>query len=109
VFLSCDMPFVSAPMIRRIARAVTSRRRAAFFADDDGRAGFPCAVRHEVLSILQQQVARGSYSLQEFARAAGARRLPISVRGAWRWFNVNTPADLAQARRIALSHRSRRG
>jgi molybdenum cofactor guanylyltransferase len=108
VFLSCDMPFVSAAMIRRIADAISGRRPVAFFEDADDRVGFPFALRRSALTLVEQQVAQDLFSLQAFARVARARRLRIPSRAAWRWFNVNTPADLAQARRMALLHRSRR-
>jgi molybdopterin-guanine dinucleotide biosynthesis protein A len=101
VFLSCDMPFVNAEMIRRVAAATSSHRWAAFFADADRRAGFPFAVRAEALPVVRRQIAHGRFSVQDFARAVNARRLRIPPRTAWRWFNVNTPDDVMQARRIA--------
>jgi molybdopterin-guanine dinucleotide biosynthesis protein A len=101
VFLSCDMPFVSEAMVRRVAMVVTLRRIASFFVDKQGRAGFPFALHVTALAAVQRQINHGRLSLQELAYALGARRLPIQQRESWRWFNVNTPADLAQARRIA--------
>jgi molybdopterin-guanine dinucleotide biosynthesis protein A len=101
VFLSCDMPFVSPAMIRRVAQSVSSRRMAAFFMDKQGRVGFPFALHVTALATVQRQLNNGRFSLQELAHALGARRLPVQQRESWRWFNVNTQADLAQARRLA--------
>jgi len=98
VFLSCDLPFVSAAAIRRVGRAVSARRLAAFFEDDPGVVGFPFALRREALPVVRAQIERRRFSLQKLAAALGARRLRVPARQAWRWFNVNTPADLAEAR-----------
>jgi NDP-sugar pyrophosphorylase family protein len=52
-------------------------------------------------------MAQGGFSLQEFARTANAGQLRIPPREAWRWFNVNTPTDLEQARGIARERAGR--
>jgi molybdopterin-guanine dinucleotide biosynthesis protein A len=98
VFVPCDMPFLTAAIIQQAAVAVSTRHRTVCFVDGSGRAGFPLAAHRRTLALAERLIARGEVSVQAFVRAARARRLPIPPRQAWRWFNVNTPDDLTQAR-----------
>jgi len=82
IFLSCDMPFVRSATLRELA----SRDGKLVFAESNGLAGFPFLVRKG--AKIERE------SLQELAR--GAMRTRISGEEA---FNVNTPADLAEAER----------
>jgi len=95
LFLSCDMPFVSGATIRRVLAAVR-RGAAAAFASDDGTAGFPFALRREVLGEVELRVARRAFSLQSLARALKARL--VTVADSCELQNINSPRDLQLAR-----------
>ena len=92
LFLACDMPFVTAPLLRRLLRTL-GRRRAAFVAAD-GLAGFPFALRVECLPVVRREIDRQRYSLQSLALALRARLLPCLGKNRLQLLNLNTPADL---------------
>lgn len=92
LFLACDMPFISPALLNEIAAKLSSARLAAF-AVVDGTAGFPFVIRTQALPVVEQQMARGNFSLQQLALALGARRIriPKSRQGDVR--NINTPEE----------------
>lgn len=104
LFLACDLPFVSVKLLRAVLRPLSRSRRAVFTATEAG-AGFPFALAAETVSVVEQQMAMKRFSLQALAQvlAAAAVRLPKSR--ATEVFNVNTPAEWAQARALWRSRR----
>ena len=90
IFLSCDMPFVRSGTLRKLAR-----ENSAAFARNAGRVGFPF--------LLPGNSPITGESLQAIARQLSARSLDISEDES---FNINTPADFKQAKRL-LSQRNR--
>lgn len=97
--LSCDMPFVTPRLILRVIRRASFARRAVFAEDAEG-VGFPFFLWRRQLGVVEEQIAEGKHSIQELAKRLRACRLRASRADAWERFNVNTPADLAEARRI---------
>lgn len=97
LFLACDMPFVSADLLRELDKQLSSRRRAVFSVLD-GVAGFPFLLRRDALAFVEQQIARREFSLQKLATALEARlwKVPGRRRGELR--NLNSPADLRAVR-----------
>src|SRR5258705_5123572 len=63
VFLSCDMPFVTPELLRRIVRAA-----GPMFVEHDGLAGFPLMLSTENLGMIQNEIRAGRLSLQNLAR-----------------------------------------
>jgi molybdopterin-guanine dinucleotide biosynthesis protein A len=98
VFLSCDAVFVSARLLRRLLRCLPAKRHAAF-VHSGGRVGFPFVLRRSSLPLIERQLARGDFSLQSLARRLHAARLRLPPAQAHELFNINTPADLREARR----------
>ena len=98
LFLSCDEPFVSAELLREILRKF-SRPAKALFVRVGRTVGFPCVVRRAALPGIERQLARKDLSLQSLARRLQARRMRLAPVRAAELFNVNTPADWAEARR----------
>ena len=94
VFLSCDMPFVTGDLIRRVARS-----GMPLFVEDAGRSGFPLLVRKEDLDIVQAEMRAGRLALQNLAKQLRAKRLRLDDLEARQLFNVNTPADWEEAQR----------
>ena len=90
VFLSCDMPFVTVALIRKVARS----RRALFVED-----GFPLVVPKNDLQIVETEMRGGRLSLQNLAKRLKAKHLRLRGREARQIFNVNTPADWQEAQR----------
>jgi molybdopterin-guanine dinucleotide biosynthesis protein A len=101
LFLACDMPFVSASLLRKLLRSVSGSRQAAF-TRVNGLAGFPFVLRVKCVPIVEAQIAAKEFSLQALARALRAALVAPPRSGTAETFNVNTAADLAAARTKAV-------
>jgi molybdopterin-guanine dinucleotide biosynthesis protein A len=98
LFLACDMPFVSAGLLRRMIRRFSASMNAQF-AGEGGRAGFPCLLRRQnCLPLVWQQITKSEFSIQALAKVLKAGRVRSARRGAEELTNINTPADLKAAR-----------
>lgn len=95
LFLSCDMPFVTRPLLEQIIREGKS-----VFVEHRQKAGFPLLLSVDQLAIVEKEICAGRFSLQNLARRLKARRLRITGPKARQLFNVNTPADWAEAKRM---------
>ncbi len=94
LFLSCDMPFVSSQLLRRIVAASRAGEHAVFTTDDAG-VGFPSLLPVHTLGTVESQIKGGDLSLQSLADAVKARRLFAKPN---ELLNINTPQDLEFAR-----------
>ena len=97
LFLSCDMPFVSAGLVERLL-ARRAARPAALFVEAAGTVGFPFLLPRAALPGVEAQMTAQRFSLQALATALRARRLKLGPVQAAQLFNVNTPEDFAAAR-----------
>ena len=95
LFLSCDMPFLTADFTQRIL-AVEAE---AVFASVKGTVGFPFVLSPVVLPKVEAQLTAGRRSLQRLATRMRARRIRVLATEAAQLQNLNTPADLAAARK----------
>ena len=93
VFLSCDMPFVTAVLIR----AVAERKGRGVFAHTEEGAGFPFALNRACLPLVEQALAERRFSLQALARSVGGRELRLPRRRAEELRNLNTGEDFSHA------------
>ena len=100
LFLACDMPFVSVAWLKRVLRESGGGKRAVF-TEYDGMPGFPCLLPVADLARVQAEVRAGQLSLRNLSRVLGAHCLPVKRELEWRFFNVNTPEALEEARGIA--------
>ena len=99
LFLACDMPFVPPDFLQKMVRR-HSGSGCAWFAREGGRAGFPFLLRREkCLPLIERQIARADFSLQSLAKGLKAKMLPWPGPGSRGLTNINTPADLAVARK----------
>jgi len=98
VFLSCDMPFISADLVKSLVRRL-GRGTQALFVTENGRVGFPFLLRRATLSIVQQLLVRRQLSLQHLASALRARTARLPPRRRHELLNINTPEDWQAARK----------
>lgn len=97
LFLSCDMPFVTPDLLRKLVSRFHRRERACFVVKD-GVAGFPFLLRRADLGTAKQLLSRRHFSLQNLAKALRAEAVRVRDGSALELFNVNTPAELKVAR-----------
>lgn len=98
LFVGCDMPFLSGGMIDEFLVAATDGDGSIFTQHKRG-AGFPFMVRQADLAVVERQIVRGVLSLQRLARRLQARSWQPPLDRESELFNINTPIDLAEARR----------
>lgn len=98
LFLSCDMPFVSAGLVTKLL-APQPARPVAIFVEAEDIVGFPFLLPRTALPGVEAQMTAQRFSLQALAAALRARRLQLGPTAAAQLFNVNTPEDFAEARR----------
>jgi molybdopterin-guanine dinucleotide biosynthesis protein A len=98
LFLSCDMPFVTADLMRRVIDQLGPSTQAVFTATDRCL-GFPFLLRRQTLTTVEDLLAVRQFSLQALGRKLKAVvvTLPQAQRPAL--LNINTPGDLEAARR----------
>lgn len=106
LLLACDMPFITAELLKRVVAAMGSRRNAVF-SSDEGVAGFPLVVRVSMLPLVERQIAAGRLSLQDLARVLGARLLPVRARDRHQLLNINTPAEWRQVLQSSTTYQSK--
>ena len=98
VFLSCDMPFISADLVKSLLRRL-GRRTKALFVTENGRVGFPFLLRRATLPIVERLLASRRLSLQHLAGALRARTARPPLRRRRELFNINTREDWQAARK----------
>jgi molybdenum cofactor guanylyltransferase len=96
LFLSCDMPFVTPALLRRMMQC-----KPPSFVEHDGCVGFPLILRVADLPVVEQEIRAGRFSLQSLAKRLNAKRVRLRGSRARQLFNVNTPADWQEALRRA--------
>lgn len=99
LFLACDMPFISAELMRRLLNDFSGAKLARFTVAA-GSVGFPFVLRPGALEVVAAQIGRKQFSLQKLAVALAADvfRPPRQLAEALR--NVNTPEELARAQEL---------
>ena len=101
LFLACDMPFVSAEWLKELADVFRSSGEPVVTKTEAGP-GFPLIVptRYGLFDVV-----RGSRSIRSLVEAVAAQvvslRLPLIAT------NINTPTQLAQARKLWQERRAK--
>ena len=99
LFLSCDMPFVSAELIDRVVTKLSARRKAVFVIASE-LIGFPFVLRRETLPVVEAQLKARQFSVHALARKLNATVMRLPPRHRHELFNINTRADWSHAREL---------
>lgn len=94
LFLACDMPWISAALLKQLAGSIKPKT-AAVFTKHEKFAGFPFALRKSTLHEVEQQIQSGDLSLQTLARNTHAKVIRAK---ASELLDIDTPDDLTAAR-----------
>jgi len=95
LFLSCDMPFLTPALLRHLIRV-----KPPAFVEAEGSVGFPFILSVSHFEIVETEIHAGRFSLQNLAKRLKTRRFPLQGPEARQLFNVNTPTDWREARRM---------
>ena len=98
LFIGCDMPFLSGKLIDLFFLMATAGKGAMFTQHKKG-VGFPFMLSQSDRPIIEKQISKGELSLQRLAKTLKARTWKPSVDHLPELFNINTPSDLAEAKR----------
>ena len=107
LIVACDLPFVTERFLRGLCAALTAEHEAVVPKDASGRLVAVCAVyRTSCLSSLELRLKRHELAARDFAASIrtryleGETLLALDPKGLC-LKNINTPAELEEARRIA--------
>ena len=107
LIVACDLPFVTERFLRGLCAELTAEHDAVVPKDTSGRLVAVCAVyRTSCLSSLERRLKRHELAARDFAASMrtryleGERLLALDPKGLC-LKNINTPAELEEARRLA--------
>ena len=98
LFVSCDMPFLKRELIDDFFHTATGGEGAIFTQHERG-VGFPFMLLQGDWPVVEKQIAKGELSLQRLAKRLKVRTWQPPASRVPELFNINTPADLAEAKR----------
>jgi molybdopterin-guanine dinucleotide biosynthesis protein A len=104
--LPCDMPFLDGPTIRRLLETWASREEGACLTTySQVETGYIEALTSvydvEGIPLFEAALARGERMLNRVVPPSRQCHIPYDATQARPFFNVNSPADLELARRMA--------
>ena len=101
LFLACDMPFVSAGLLKFLLGKF-SAKHSALFSQANRQVGFPFLIARDRLSVVEKQITRKEFSIHRLAPALRARKIKLPSLFAGQLQNINTLEELKRARRSKL-------
>ena len=97
LFLACDMPQVSEPLLRKLLERAS--RTKAIFTWSNGAAGFPFLLNRSTLSLVEKLMNGKRFSLQALASETRAKHF-LAGRGlSADLLNLNTPGDWSELKK----------
>ena len=104
LFLSCDMPLISAETLKQLIRESGTGVQACFLKTSFGP-GFPFVVPRSAGEIIDIQLRARNRSVQDLCSALKAKLFTPQLRFPDELLNVNTPADYKRAVQIWTDRR----
>lgn len=105
VFLACDAPFLGSEPINRLLQAGRQSRLAAFYVAA-GRLGFPFLLSRRELPAVEENLRQGIGSVKELAWRVRMVKISAAKTDLWRFHNINTEGDWAEAKRLAAKRQA---
>jgi molybdopterin-guanine dinucleotide biosynthesis protein A len=104
--IACDQPFLSPALLQALLAETQLDIDVVCGRPGNALEPFPGLYRRSCLPAIEEMLARGARSLQDFLAVARTEALPLERVRRWdpellSYLNVNTPDDLAGARAIA--------
>lgn len=104
--LACDLPFVGAPLLKRMASLAVEPVDAVVPRPPDGVQPLCAVYARRLVETVRRQIESGHLKVQELLEAIHVRELSPGDIAALdadgrSFFNVNTPDDLERAVRLA--------
>lgn len=104
--IACDQPFLSPALLQELLTKTQLDVDVVCGQPGNALEPFPGLYRRSCLPAIEEMLARGARSLQDFLAVARTEALPLERVRRWdpellSYLNVNTPDDLAGARAIA--------
>jgi len=96
LFLACDMPLVTSPLLAWLARQPSER---GIFVVNQDRPGFPLVLPRAAVGTVQTQLEKGRFALHLLARKMRAKTVTVPPQWQCQLANINTRGDL---RRLLL-------
>ena len=95
LFLACDMPLVTAKLLRRLVSAKGAKMRPVIVAQNN-RVGFPFILPRTAMADVESQICEKQFSMHALAVKTNARTLRVPMRSN-ELLNVNTVSDSQKA------------
>jgi len=104
--VACDQPFLAPALLHELLAKTPLDVDVICGQPGNALEPFPGLYRRSCLPAIEEMLARGARSLQDFLAVARTEALPSERVRRWdpellSYLNVNTPDDLARARTIA--------
>lgn len=99
LFLACDMPQVSEPLLKDLIGRFRAKD-TALFCFGEREAGFPFLLDRNALPVVERLITENRFSLQALAHRTGAKKFRPGPSFQTDLLNVNTPDDWKQIREI---------
>ena len=99
LFLSCDMPFITAKLLKEISGKFGGTGKPVFSQTSEGL-GFPFMLGKTALPMVDQLLGQKRFSVQNLAKTVDAKSHLLPESRHHELLNINTPGELAAARRL---------
>ncbi len=95
LFLTCDMPFLTSPLISQLL-SVDSNTQIACWKEASGDLQlFPLLLSRSLLSVIEEKIAAKSYNIRSLLQVCRHQCLSIAIKDQTCFQNINRLKDIA--------------
>lgn len=104
---ACDAPFVNPRVIEYIVRQAEPGKDVVIPRTDKGTETLSAVYSKNCIPVIERNLKNNIYMIKKFFRKNKVKEIPIEILRQWDpdikfIFNINTPADLQKAQKMAL-------